>query len=134
MAFKFLFILFMVASFGMALWMSVSLLCFCFQCVQISALYCFSFLFYFGVGWVILLRIFMAFSQQNCFGFSWSYGGNTCVLSSAQHTVLFIELNGFFSPIEMKNDSDILKENIVFVSGFHLLLSSIVHFAIYFSP
>lgn len=87
MAFKFLFILFMVASFGMALWMSVSLLCFCFQCVQISALYCFSFLFYFGVGWVILLRIFMAFSQQNCFGFTWSYGGNTCVLT-AQHTVL----------------------------------------------
>lgn len=104
MAFKFLFILFMVASFGMALWMSVSLLCFCFQCVQISALYCmfFSFLFYFGVGWVILLRIFMAFSQQNCFGFSWSYGGNTCVLSSAQHTVLFIELNGFFLPLRWK--------------------------------
>lgn len=136
MAFKFLFILFMVASFGMALWMcGVSPLFLFFNAFGfLLCIVCFFFLlFYFGVGWVILLRIFMAFSQQNCFGFTWSYGGNTCVLT-AQHTVLFIEWNGFISPIEMKNDSDILKENIVFVSGFHLLLSSIVHFAIYFSP
>lgn len=50
---------------------------------------------------------FMAQSQHKCFGFNWSYGGNTCGLSFDEAISFFSSIIFFF--LLMKNDNKLFK-------------------------
>lgn len=75
---------------------------FCFQMRSdfLFALYYIRFVMcccFFGVGWKIFTKNFMAQSQHKCFGCNWSYGGNTCGLSFDKTTFFLRRYRFFFS-------------------------------------